>query len=231
MKQTIVPHFTFIAKRYPLVLLLFVLLYVGSHAAPPCTFTLARLKYDGGGDWYANPSSLPNLVRAVKQRTAIYICDTVATVTLDDDRLFHHPFIYMTGHGEVRFSPRQQLRLRKYLLGGGFLWIDDNFGMDMSIRHELTKLFPESPLSPLSSSHPVFTNIYRLIALPKIHEHDGKPAEALAITVEKRMCILYTYSSDIGDGMENPDVHNDGPVLHELALKMGVNIVSWFFNP
>ena len=196
-----------------------------------CSFTIARLKYDGGGDWYANPSSFPNLVRAVKERTSIPICDTIATVSLDDDRIFHYPFIAMTGHGEVRFSPQQQIRLRRYLLGGGFLWADDNYGLDKSFRNEMAKLFPENPLIPLPSSHPLFKSFYRLKALPKIHEHDGKPAEALALQYSNRILVLYTFSSDIGDGMEDLDVHHDGPKLHELALKMGINIVSWFFNP
>jgi hypothetical protein len=196
-----------------------------------CTFTIARLKYDGGGDWYANPSSLPNLVQAVKERTPIPICDSVATVSIDDDRLFHFPFIYMTGHGDVRFTEQQRIRLRRYLIGGGFLWADDNYGIDQSFRREMALLFPENPLMELPSDHTIYKSKYVLEALPKIHEHDGKPAEGLAIVFENRVLVYYTYSSDIGDGMENLDVHNDGANLHELALKMGVNIVAWFFNP
>jgi hypothetical protein len=195
-----------------------------------CELTIARLKYDGGGDWYANPSSLPNLVEAVRARTKAPVCDTVATVSVLDDDLFRYPFIHMTGHGNVQFSHRQRLRLRRYLVGGGFLWADDNYGMDKSFRREMKALFPENPLAPLPSSHPLFRSRYRLPGLPKIHEHDGEPAQALGIFFENRLVVLYTYSSDIGDGMEDLHVHNDGGELHEQALRMGVNIVSWFFE-
>ncbi len=196
-----------------------------------CDFTIARLKYDGGGDWYANPSSLPNLVKAVKERTAIKICDSVATVNLDDDRLFQYPFIYMTGHGNVRFSHEQRIRLRRYLIGGGFLWADDNYGMDESFRREIALLFPDNPLTEIPSDHPIYRCKYRLDGLPKIHEHDGKPAQGFGVFFENRLVVFYTFSSDIGDGMEDLDVHNDGPELHELALRMGVNVVCYFFSP
>lgn len=231
MKQNILHNKTPSAHRITALVLLLLLSGIQSTAAQPCTFTLARLKYDGGGDWYANPSSLPNLAEALQKRTTLPICDTIATANLDDDQLFRYPFIYMTGHGEVRFSLRQQLRLRKYLLGGGFLWADDNYGMDASLRRELSRLFPETPLTPLPSGHPVFKSHYTLSGLPKIHEHDGKPAQASAVVIDNRVVVLYTWSADIGDGMENLDVHNDGPALHELALKMGINIVTWFFAP
>lgn len=196
-----------------------------------CDFTIARLKYDGGGDWYANPSSLPNLVEAVKARTDVDICDSIATVELLHERLFRFPFIYMTGHGNVRLSHQERLALRSYLEAGGFLWADDNYGMDRSFRREMQALFPDHTLSPLPASHAVFSAHYRLPGLPKIHEHDGEPAQALGITFDDRLVVLYTYSADIGDGLEDPDVHNDGPKLHELALKMGVNIVTWFLKP
>lgn len=199
--------------------------------AQPCNFTIARLKYDGGGDWYANPSSLPNLITAVKSRLKIPLCDSVATVSIDDDRLFHFPFLYMTGHGEVRFSDQQRIRLRKYLLGGGFLWADDNYGMDESFRRELALLFPENQFVELPSNHPIYKSVFNLESLPKIHEHDGKPAQGLALLFENRVLVFYTYSSDIGDGMENLDVHQDGERLHELALKMGVNVIAWFLRP
>ncbi|MBN1308510.1 MAG: DUF4159 domain-containing protein, partial [Chitinispirillaceae bacterium] len=135
-----------------------------------CLFTVARLKYDGGGDWYANPSSLPNLVQAVRRRTTIPLCDSVATVRIDDDRLFHFPFLYMTGHGDVRFSERQRIRLRRYLIGGGFLWADDNYGMDRTFRREVALLFPENPLMPVPADHPIYRSKYPLAGLPKIHE-------------------------------------------------------------
>lgn len=210
---------------------LLLLSVVNMVVAEPCTFTLARLKYGGGGDWYANPSSLPNLVQACKNRTDLPICDSIATVSISDERLFNFPFIYLTGHGEVRFTEQERIRLRRYLVGGGFLWADDNYGMDASFRREVAELFPDNPLVELPSSHPIYKSNYVLEALPKIHEHDGKPAAGYGLFFDNRMLLYYSYSSDIGDGMENLDVHQDGEQLHELALKMGINIVYWFFNP
>ncbi len=199
--------------------------------AQPCEFTLARLHYEGGGDWYANPSSLPNLVQAVKARTKIPICDTVTTVKIMNDDLFRYPFIYMTGHGNVHFSHAERVRLRKYLENGGFLWADDNYGMDKSFRREIAALFPENPLITVPRDHGIYKSKYSLTGLPKIHEHDAKPAQGLGIFFNNRLVVFYSYSSDIGDGMEDLDVHNDGSKLHESALKMGVNIIAWFFNP
>ena len=199
--------------------------------AGDCEFTIARLQYNGGGDWYANPSSLPNLVKAVEKRTDIPICDSVATVKIVDDNLFRYPFIYMTGHGNVHFSHAERVRLRKYLENGGFLWADDNYGMDKSFRREMAALFPENPLVEVPQTHKIYNSRYTLPGLPKIHEHDGKPALGLGIFFNNRLVVFYSYSSDIGDGMEDLDVHKDGQKLHELALKMGVNIVSWFFEP
>jgi hypothetical protein len=199
--------------------------------ARDCELTIARLKYGGGGDWYANPSSLPNLVKAVKERTRTPICDTVATVEPSDDRLFRFPFIYMTGHGNVHFTHAERVRLRRYLEGGGFLWADDNYGMDESFRREMAALFPEHPLVPVPRTHPIYSSRFRLPGLPKIHEHDGDPAQGLGIFFDDRLVVFYSYSADIGDGMENLDVHDDGAELHELALKMGVNIIAWFMNP
>lgn len=205
--------------------------FCSSIYAQPCNFTIARLKYNGGGDWYSNPSSLPNLVAALKERTSVKVCDTIATVTLDDDNLFRHPFIYMTGHGNVLLTAKQRIILRKYLIGGGFLWADDNYGLDQSFRREMMALFPDLPLQRLPDTHALFSSFYKLPALPKIHEHDGKPAEARGIYFEKRLIVLYTFSSDIGDGMEDLAVHNDGAALHEVALKMGINVVLYFLNP
>lgn len=202
---------------------------LAAHAS--CGFTVARLKYGGGGDWYANPSSLPNLLKAARDRTQLDICDTVTVVSISDERLFAHPFIYMTGHGNVHFTNEERVRLRQYLRAGGMLWADDNYGMDESLRRELNALFPENPLTPLASSHPLFSSRYALAALPKIHEHDGAPAQAFGIWLGDELVVLYTFSSDIGDGMEDPDVHNDGPELHELALRMGINVLSWFLRP
>jgi len=199
--------------------------------AAPCELTIARLMYGGGGDWYANPSSLPNLAQAVARRTRLSVCDTIATVAVTDERLFQFPLIYMTGHGNVHFTAEERSRLRLYLESGGFLWADDNYGMDESFRRELHAIFPDHPLTPIPASHPLFSSQYRLPALPKIHEHDGKPAQALGVFFGSELVVLYTYSSDIGDGMEDLEVHNDGPELHEAALRMGVNVIAWFLRP
>jgi hypothetical protein len=208
-----------------------VIVWVSPIVSADCQFTLARLKYGGGGDWYSNPSSLPNLIDAVKKRTAVPICDTVATVELMDDDLFHYPFLYMTGHGNVHFTPEERLRLRAYLAGGGFLWADDNYGMDKSFRREMREIFPENQLVEIPRDHPVYSSRYKLPGLPKIHEHDGLPAQGLGVYFDNRLVLFYSFSSDIGDGMEDLNVHNDGPELHEAALKMGVNIIEWFFDP
>ncbi|MGD9202740.1 MAG: DUF4159 domain-containing protein [Chitinispirillia bacterium] len=199
--------------------------------AQSCQFTIARLQYKGGGDWYANPSSLPNLIKAVKDWTKIPVCDSVATVQILDDNLFRYPFLYMTGHGNVHFTHSERVRLRKYLENGGFLWADDNYGMDKSFRKEMAALFPENPLVIVPKTHEIYKSKYELNGLPKIHEHDGQPAQGLGIFFNDHLVIFYSYSSDIGDGMEDIEVHNDGKELHDLALKMGVNIVVWFFNP
>lgn len=195
-----------------------------------CEFTIARLHYNGGGDWYANPSSLPNLVAAIKERTNINICDSVTTIKIMDKNLFRFPFIYMTGHGNVHFSHAERVRLRNYLESGGFLWVDDNYGLDKSFRREVAALFPENPLVPVPQDHRIYSSKYKLPGLPKIHEHDNQPAQGLGIFFNQQLVLFYSFSSDIGDGMENLEVHNDGPQLHELALKMGINIITWFFE-
>lgn len=212
------------------VVVVLIALAVPCGANAECDLTIARLKYGGGGDWYANPSSLPNLLRALQRQTTLKICDSVATVHLLDERLFQFPFLYMTGHGMVRFSAAERLRLRSFLTNGGFLWADDNYGMDKSLRQELRALFPENPLVEVPATHPIYSAHHRLPGLPKIHEHDGEPARGMGIFFENRLVIFYSFSSDIGDGMENLDVHNDTPDAHELALKMGVNIVAWFLQ-
>jgi hypothetical protein len=217
-------------KKTFLILILFTSFY-NVFAADKCELTIAVLKYGGGGDWYANPSSIPNLIAAVRERTQIRLCDTPAVVEIMDEKLFRHPFVYMTGHGNVHFTGAERLRLRSYLTGGGFLWADDNYGMDKSFRREMAALFPENPLTPVPNNHPIYKAKYPLPGLPKIHEHNGDPAQGLGIFFNKRLVVFYSYSSDIGDGMEDLNVHNDGPKLHELALETGINIISWFFSP
>ncbi|MFP4417627.1 MAG: DUF4159 domain-containing protein [Fibrobacterota bacterium] len=196
-----------------------------------CELTIARLHYEGGGDWYANPSSLPNLAHAVRAQTSLPVCDTIAEVRIMDEDLFRYPFLYMTGHGNFSMSNAERIRLRNFLINGGFLWADDNYGLDKSFRREMEKLFPENPLVELPSDHTIYSSVHRLKGLPKIHEHDGEPAQGFGIFFDKRLVVYYTYSTDIGDGMEDVHVHDNGKDLHELALKMGVNVVGWFFEP
>jgi hypothetical protein len=194
-------------------------------------FTIARLQYNGGGDWYANPSALPNLIQAVQQRTKIQISDTFATVSIMDENFFHFPFIYLTGHGDIHFTNQERIRLRRYLIGGGILWADDNYGLDKSFRKEIAELFPDNPLTEISTDNRIYSSVYKLPGLPKIHAHDNKPAQGFGVFFDKRLVLFYSYSSDIGDGMEDIQVHKDGPELHEIALRMGVNILAWYFNP
>jgi hypothetical protein len=190
--------------------------------------TIGRLHYDGGGDWYANPSSLPNLLTAVRTRTALRTTATETVVTLGSDDLWNVPYIYMTGHGNVHFSDADLETLRRYLRQGGFLHADDNYGMDASIRRELNRLFPDHQLEEVPLSNPIYHLIYDLPkGIPKIHEHDGKPAQGFGIFLDGRLAVYYSYQSDLGDGWEDPDVHHDPPEKREAALRMGVNLFAY----
>lgn len=192
------------------------------HAEP---LVLGRLHYDGGGDWYANPSSLPNLLAAVKERTALDVAPREVTVQLTDPALWDVPYLYMTGHGNVRFSDEEIANLRRYLENGGFLHADDNYGMDESFRREISRVFPDHPLVDVPLDHPVYHIVYDFPeGIPKIHEHDGLPAEGLGVFLDGRLVVYYSYQSDLGDGWEDPDVHNDPPEVREAALRMGVNL-------
>lgn len=197
-----------------------------SAAAP--TFTVGRLHYDGGGDWYANPSSLPNLLRAVRERTGLRAADRERIVTLGGDERWEVPYLYMTGHGNVKFSEADLEALRAFLRQGGFLHADDNYGMDASIRRELERLFPGSPLVEVPLTHPIYHLVYDFPkGIPKIHEHDGKPAQGFGIFLDGRLVVYYSFQSDLGDGWEDLEVHKDGPEKHEAALRMGVNLVAY----
>ncbi len=192
-------------------------------ASPP--LSVARLHYDGGGDWYANPSSLPNLIAAVNERTALGVAERERVVRLTDPGLWEVPYLYMTGHGNVRLSPDEVRLLRRYLGNGGFLHADDNYGMDESFRREITRVFPDRPLVEVPGDHPVYHVVYDLPGgLPKIHEHDGLPAQGFGVFVDGRLAVFYSYQSDLGDGWEDPEVHGDPAVLREAALRMGVNL-------
>ena len=194
----------------------------------PAPFTIARIKYDGGGDWYSDPSSLPNLLERVHRDLGIPVTDREAVVSLDEPELFHYPYLYLTGHGEIRFSDEEIWALRAHLESGGFLHADDNYGMDDSFRREMKRVFPEHPLEPIGPDHPIFRIHHSFPdGLPKIHEHDGGPPEAYVIMNGRRIMVFYTVSCDLGDGWEDERVHNDPPDLRDAALKMGVNIVAY----
>jgi len=190
--------------------------------------TIGRLHYEGGGDWYANPSSLPNLAKAVAQRTSLKVAPVEKVVTLNSEDLWSVPFLHMTGHGNVHFSDSDLVTLRHWLQQGGFLHADDNYGMDESIRRELARLFPEHPLVEVPLDHPIYHLVYDFPrGVPKIHEHDGKPAQGFGIFLDGRLVVYYTYQTDLGDGWEDPEVHHDPPDKHESALRMGVNLFAY----
>ncbi len=205
-------------------------LWVGSAAAQRdrggdrSQWQLARLHYAGGGDWYANPSSLPNLHRELARRVGMKVAPREAVVTLDDERLFNYPMLYVTGHGTFRPSRSDLDRLRRYLDAGGFLWVDDNYGIDSSFRAAMRELYPDRPLLALGSDHPIYSAYYDLPALPKIHEHDGDPAQGFGIMDGSHLAVYYTWSSDIGDGLEDAEVHGDPAEVREAAMKMAINV-------
>lgn len=191
-------------------------------------FSIARVHYDGGGDWYGDPSSIPNLLNFIKENTSIAVNLEEVKIKLTDSDLYYYPFLYLTGHGNIRFSEDEVGILREYLKKGGFLHADDNYGMDKSFRREMKRVFPEKEWVELSYNHEIFHTFYEFPnGLPKIHEHDGKPAQGLGLFEGERLIVFYTYETDLGDGWEDIEVHKDPQYLHEAALKMGVNII-WF---
>lgn len=187
--------------------------------------TVARLQYEGD-DWYANPSSLPNLIRAIRERTTLAVEPNEVRLTLLDERLWDHPFLHLTGHGQIRFSPREVERLREYLQRGGFLHADDNYGLDEHFRREIARVFPDRPLQDVPLDHPIYRIVYPFPqGLPKIHEHDGKPPRGLGIFIDDRLVVFYSHESDLGNGWEDIGTYpEDPPALHEQALRMGVNL-------
>ncbi len=191
-------------------------------------FTIARLKYDGGGDWYSNPSSLPNLLAFFREQTGIPSASREVVVAPSDRAIFNYPYLYMNGHGRIHFSPEDVSNLRRFLTTGGFLHADDNYGMDESFRREIKKVFPETELQEVPYSHPIYHSFYDFPqGPPKVHEHDGKPAQGLGIFYQGQLVVYYTYQSDLGDGWEDPDVHHDPEEIRQAALKMGVNIIIY----
>ena len=189
-------------------------------------FSIARIHYSGGGDWYSDPSSLPNLLKFLGENTQISVEDEEVRIRPSDQKFFNYPYLYLTGHGNVRFSEEEITRIRETLLRGAFLHADDNYGMDASFREEIKRVFPNKDFVELPYDHPVFSSYYKFEnGLPKVHEHDNKPPQALGLFHNNRLIILYTYESDLGDGWEDKSVHNDPLSIREAALKMGVNII------
>jgi len=192
---------------------------------------VAVLKYSGGGDWYGNPTSLPNLIAFCNQNINTKINPKAQTVETSSVEIFEYPFVHMTGHGNVYFSPEDITNLRNYLQSGGFLHIDDNYGMQQYLLPELKKLFPEKELVELPANHPIFNYHFKFPnGLPKIHEHDNKPPQAFALFEEDRMILLFTVESDLGDGWESPEVHNNPEDVRLKALQMGANIIKYVFE-
>lgn len=192
---------------------------------------VAVLKYKGGGDWYSNPTALPNLINFCNENIKTKISSQPQTVETGSSDIFQYPFLHMTGHGNVFFSDDDAENLRNYLISGGFLHIDDNYGMEPFLKKELKKVFPNKELVEIPTSHPIFNIVYKFPnGLPKIHEHDGKRPQALGIFHEDRLILLFTFESDLGDGWEDPEVHNDPEDVRQKALKMGANIVKYAFE-
>ncbi len=206
---------------------IFFLVFFGNISAQE----IALLQYGGGGDWYANPTALPNLVKYCTQNINTTIKEKPPTVTPGSVDIFDYPFVHMTGHGNVFFSAEEAENLRDYLMSGGFLYIDDNYGMDEYIRKEIVKIFPNKELKELPANFPMFNYVYKFPqGMPKIHEHDGGRPQAFGIFMEDRLVLLYTFETDLGDGWENPEVHNDPQETRLKALQMGANIIKYVFE-
>jgi hypothetical protein len=201
---------------------------ISAQQADDVSITIGRLKYGGGGDWYQDQSALPNLIDYLNKVAPVKGVFTGKYVEPGSKDLFEYPILWMTGHGNVKFTEDELQRLRLYLTSGGFLWADDCYGMDKSFRREMKRLFPDNELVELPFNHPIYHCFYDFPnGPPKIHEHDGLPAQGLGIFYQGRLVVFYTYQTDIGDGMEDITVHNDPPEKHEAALKFGTNVIIY----
>ncbi|MCE2802541.1 MAG: DUF4159 domain-containing protein [Gemmatimonadota bacterium] len=198
---------------------------LGAPAVTVPRLTVARVQYQGD-DWYANPSSLPNLIRAIRTRTTLAVEPNEVRLTLRDERLWDHPFLHLTGHGDIRLREDEVERLRTYLLRGGFLHIDDNYGLDPAVRRELARVFPDRALVDVPLTHPIYRIVYPFPqGIPKIHEHDNEPARGFGIFIGDRLAVFYSHESDLGNGWEDIGTYPaDPPEAHEAALRMGVNL-------
>lgn len=192
---------------------------------------IAKLKYNGGGDWYANKTSLPNLIRFCNTNLRTSLAPDEDIVETGSQEIFNYPFVHMTGHGNVVFSEPEVQNMRNYLVSGGFLHIDDNYGMDKFIRLELKKVFPELELTEIPFSHPIYHQKYNFPnGLPKVHEHDGKPPRGYGLFYEGRLVVFYTFECDLGNGWEDQIIYNDSEEVRQKALQMGANIISYVFT-
>jgi hypothetical protein len=212
-----------------LMLLLLIPNVLSAVVESPVSTGFARLQYDGGGDWYNDPEVLPNLAKFVNRELGSSIPADQSVVKADESKLFDFPFVYLTGHGNIRFSDTEIENLRTWMLRGGFLYADDDYGLDESFRREIKRIFPERELIELDALHPLFNTYFDFSAgLPKIHEHDKKAPRAFALFDDSgRMMMLYTYETNISDGWADPDTHGDPAELREIALSFGLNIVHY----
>lgn len=192
---------------------------------------IAKLKYNGGGDWYANKTALPNLIQFSNRELNLNLAPQEAVVEVGSPEIFSYPYVYMTGHGNVVFNEREAENLRNYLLAGGFLHIDDNYGLDKFIRLEMKKVFPDLEFVELPFNHPIYQQKFNFEeGLPKIHEHDGKPPQGFGIIHEGRLLCFYSYETDLGNGWEDQSIHNNPEEVRQKALKMGANILAYAFT-
>lgn len=213
------------------VLFIIVIYFIAVSFTGKHSFEVAVLKYNGGGDWYANPTSLPNLVDFCNKNISTNINPQTDVVEVGSQDIYKYPFIHMTGHGNVIFSAQEAEILRNYLIAGGFLHIDDNYGLDKFIRPQMKKVFPELDFVELPFNHPIYHQKYDFSnGLPKIHEHDNKPSQGFGLIYEGRLVCFYTYECDLGDGWEDPEVHHDSEPTRLKALKMGANIIQYVFD-
>ena len=213
-----------------LIYIAIIFLLFSSSAIAQKGVQIALLKYNGGGDWYANPTSLTNLIKFCNENLKTSLVKDYATVEVGSPEIFNYPFIHMTGHGNVFFSDQEAQNLRNYLLAGGFLHIDDNYGMDPFVRPQMKKVFPELDFVELPFDHPIYHQKFDFPnGLPKTHEHDGKPPQGFGLIYESRLVCFYTYECDLGDGWEDQDVHHDSQATRLKALQMGANLISYVF--
>lgn len=205
---------------------LLALLPLGATAqASSSQMTIAQLQYSGGGDWYANPSGLPNLLKAIRARTGLPVSERPDNVKITDPALWTHPYAYLTGHGNIRLTEEEVRLLRRYLDSGGFLHADDNYGLDESFRREIRRVFPDAELVELPPDHPIYHSFYDLPkGLPKVHEHDGRAPQGLGVFRNGRLVVYYSFESDLGNGWEDATVHNVPPAVREESFRMGVNL-------